>query len=256
MVLPHIFLLGTGIRGTIQFTDETIQALRACRTAIVLHDDLTVHAAIRRHCRSVIDAAPLYAGVQRRPDAYRAMSRQVVAAATRNPPVAFIVHGHPLFLVSAAEYTLDLARKAGLRAVVLPAISSFDTLLVDLGIDYGYGVQMFDATTLLVRGWQPNPEVPLLIFQLATVLDDRVMYRRPGAKILRPLVDRLLTVYPPGHLCTMVHSATHVLEKSQCHAVALGKLPTARHLRLWRRPTLYVPALTRRCSPPTERRRS
>ncbi len=102
MALPHIFLLGTGIRGAIQFTDETIQALSVCRTAIVLHDDLTVHAAIRKYCPSVIDAAPLYAGVRRRPDAYRAMSRHVIAAARRNPPVAFVAHGHPLFLVSAA----------------------------------------------------------------------------------------------------------------------------------------------------------
>ncbi len=104
---------------------------------------------------------------------------------------------------------------------------------------------MFDATTLLVRDWRPNPEVPLLIFQLATVLNDLVMYRRPSARILLPLVNRLLETYPPDHRCTVVHSATHVLEKSQCRAVALTKLPTMRHLQLWRRPTLYIPALTR-----------
>lgn len=72
---------------------------------------------------------------------YTKISELIIATAKDNGPVSFIVHGHPLFLVSASEYTLDLAEENNLSVKILPGISSFDTLMCDLKIDYGYALQ-------------------------------------------------------------------------------------------------------------------
>lgn len=241
MRTTSIYLLGSGIKGALHLTVETAQALRVCRRVFVLHADDGVLDAVREHCPEVEDLAPLYDGQSVRDDVYRQISQRLVDAALEDAPVAFLVHGHPLFLVSATEYTLELAEQHGLRVSVLPAVSSFDTLLCDLQIDYGYGVQIFDTTTLLKAGWSPNPQVPLLLFQLASTLNRAVIDRDPDRQALRPLIDLLAPLYGADHRVQVVWSSAHVLEASSITEVALSELATA-DLELWRRPTLYVPA--------------
>ncbi|MFF5985898.1 SAM-dependent methyltransferase [Prauserella flavalba] len=236
-----IYLLGSGIKGALHFTLETVQALRACRRVFVLHADQGVIEAVREHCPDVEDLAPLYEGQTIRDEVYHQISHRLVEAALDSAPVAFLVHGHPLFLVSATEYTLDLAERHNLRVSVLPAVSSFDTLLCDLRIDYGYGVQIFDTTTLLKAGWTPNPQVPLLLFQLASTLNRAVISGDPNREALRPLIELLTPLYGADHGVQVVWSSAHVLEASSITEVKLGELATA-ELELWRRPTLYVPA--------------
>lgn len=236
-----IYLLGSGIKGALHFTVETVQALRACRRVFVLHSDQGVIKSVREHCPQVEDLAPLYNGQTLRDDVYHEISRRLVESALDSAPVAFLVHGHPLFLVSATEYTLDLAERHDLRVSVLPAVSSFDTLLCDLRIDYGYGVQIFDTTTLLKAGWTPNPQVPLLLFQLASTLNRAVISGDPDQEALRPLIDLLVPLYGADHRVQVVWSSAHILEASSITELPIRELATT-DLELWRRPTLYVPA--------------
>ena len=126
---------------------------------------------------------------------------------------------------------------------MLPAVSSFDTLLCDLGIDYGYGIQVFDATSLLVNRWMPNPRVPLLLFQIATTLNDRVERGQPSARHLLPLIEYLQDLYPFDHECLLVHSSSFILETPKKRRVRLRLLAKSRGLELWQRPTLYIPAI-------------
>jgi uncharacterized protein YabN with tetrapyrrole methylase and pyrophosphatase domain len=237
-----IYLLGSGIRGTLHFTNETIQALRVCRVVYVLHPDTMVLDYVRKYCDDVHDLNTFYDGREIRQDVYSAIADRLIEEADRSGPVAFLVHGHPLFLVSATEYTLHQAARKGLKTTVLAAVSSFDTLLCDLGIDYGYGVQIFDSTTMIENTWAPNPAVPLLVFQLATTCNRRVVKDRPVGSILKPLLDFLTPVYGPSHHVRIVHSGAALLEETEVIDLRLSEL-TADDIDLERRPTLYVPPL-------------
>jgi hypothetical protein len=237
-----IYLLGSGIRGTLHFTNETTQALRACRAVYVLHPDCAVLDYVREYCDDVHDLHAFYDGREVRQDVYVAIADRLVEEAARSGPVAFLVHGHPLFLVSATEYTLAQAASKGLATTVLAAVSSFDTMLCDLGIDYGYGVQIFDGTTMIENTWVPNPAVPLLVFQLATTGNRRVVRDRPAGPVLKPLVDFLIPVYGASHQVQMVHSGAALLEETEITSLRLSEL-TADGIDLTGRPTLYVPPI-------------
>jgi uncharacterized protein YabN with tetrapyrrole methylase and pyrophosphatase domain len=237
-----IYLLGSGIRGSLHFTNETIQALRVCRSVHVLHPDGMILDYVRQHCDDVRDLASLYHGQDVRQDVYIGIADLLVEEAQSGGPVALLVHGHPLFLVSAAEYTLSLARRRGLVTTVLPAVSSLDTLLCDLGIDYGYGVQIFDSTTLLHNAWSPNPAVPLLVFQLATTCNPLVVSTAPTGVALKPLVEVLVPVYGADHPVKVVHSGAFLLEPTEVIDLPLAAL-TSDSIDLERRPTLYVPPI-------------
>lgn len=242
----HLYLLGAGICGTLQLTRETEQALSSCSTIFVLHDDTDVLAHARRYCADVRDVAEFYSDGAVRADVYRRIADTVIDHAGLDRSVGLLLHGHPLFLVSAAEYALEQARRAGFRAKVLPAVSSFDTLLCDLEVDFGYGLQVFDASTFLLQEWRPNPRIPMLLFQLATVLEDRVVSAPPPPQTLAPLATRLRHSYPADHRCVMVRSAAHLLERPQRVTVRLDALDRAQGIPLWERPTLYVPAIDHR----------
>jgi uncharacterized protein YabN with tetrapyrrole methylase and pyrophosphatase domain len=239
-VTTDIYLLGSGIRGSLHFTNETQQALRACRSVHVLHPDSMVLEYVRQQCGDVRDLAQLYEGYDVRQDVYKRIADLLVEDAASGGPVALLVHGHPLFLVSAAEYTLSLAKRRGLVTEVLPAVSSFDTMLCDLGIDYGYGVQIFDSTTLLDHGWAPNPAVPLLVFQLATTRNPLVVNTAPTGVVLKSLAEFLAATYGEDHLVKVVHSGAFLLEPTEVIDLPLSALASD-SIDLERRPTLYVP---------------
>jgi uncharacterized protein YabN with tetrapyrrole methylase and pyrophosphatase domain len=238
-----LYLLGSGIKGALQLTVETIQALTVSNEAHVLHDDPHVIEEIKRHCAKVFDLACFYSFDQSRPDIYRAISKHLIERAREKPPISFVVHGHPLFLVSASEYTVQLGREQGVAVTVMSAVSSFDTLLTDIGVDFGYGLQLFDCSTLLANNWSMNNHVPALIFQLATLLNDRVVTEEPGVRILHPLVNYLKGYFPECHRCLVVHSSVSVLHRTEIVETTIGELHRDERIDLWKRPTLYIPAL-------------
>jgi hypothetical protein len=127
------------------------------------------------------------------------------------------------------------------RARILPGVSSFDTVLCDLGLDLGYGVQLFDTSTMLNHGWVPNPDVPLLLFQLTTTREPRVIRGRQSGSVLAPVVALLVRLYGPDHKVIMVSSAAGLLDTSQLVEMTLQRLATE-DVDLTDRPTLYVPA--------------
>lgn len=237
-----IYLMGSGIRGTLHFTLETIQALEACRIVYVLHNDPSILEFVKGHCGDVRDLIDLYHGQENRRDVYREISQILVEESAHGPGVGFLVHGHPLFLVSATEYTLELAATAGRRVQMLAGVSSFDTLLCDLAVDFGYALQMYDASTLITASIAPNPRVPLLVFQLATTMNPTIIRNDPTPGVLRPLVDHLLQVYPEHHKVTVVHSAATAWEPSAIAQMPLGELFNTA-VDLSARPTLYVPVV-------------
>jgi uncharacterized protein YabN with tetrapyrrole methylase and pyrophosphatase domain len=241
MRTTSIYLLGSGIRGTLHFTTETVQAIKACRVVHVLHADPDVLRFVQDLGVEARDLASQYQGETVRDDVYRKVAQVLVdSVSAAGGPVALLVHGNPFFLVSAAEYTLELAEARGLRVSVVPALSSFDTLLCDLKIDYGYAVQMYDTTTLLNSGWVPNPHVPLLLFQLSSTLDQSVIIGDPCPGGLLELQNLLSPLYGIDHEVDVVHSAAHAMEGSSVTRISLSKLASS-PLDLWRRPTLHVP---------------
>ena len=236
-----IFLLGSGIYSTCQFTVEAVQALQVCKKVLVLHDDLAILERVRSWCAEVVDMAYLFQAGSYRADVYHELSQRLIQEASHWRPIALLVHGHPLFLVSASEHTIVEAERAGYRTKVLPGISSLDTILIDLKIDLGYAVQAYDATYMVTQRIMPNPLVPLLIFQVATTCFDLIAMDDPPTERLAPLRDLLCQIYPPSHMVTFVHSATHILERAECKSIPLEKLDRSHDIELRRRPTIYVP---------------
>src|SRR5205823_4552334 len=138
---------------------ETEFALRRCRKAFILPNERASLDCIAALGPETVSLDHLYLPLGKpRAQVYQDVADVVLAAARAGPPVAFACEGHPLIYVTPSRLIIEGARETGLHVTVLPAVSSLDTLFVDLGLDPGTtGLQVYEATTAMLYGYELQP---------------------------------------------------------------------------------------------------
>ena len=167
-----ISIVGLGITVVRQHTREVEATIR--RAKEVLHVGSVgagTHEYLQTLCPRVTDLnATAYKPSRKRLEIWDRISAAVLQAALDHPPVVFAVHGHPMVYVYPSQQILRAAEALGLRTTVMPGISAFDTLCADLRLDPGMqGLQMYEATELLLRRRPLQPDVPCFLWQIGAV---------------------------------------------------------------------------------------
>lgn len=179
-------------------------------------------------CPRVTSLLSLYEEGHDRLTTYRRMAAAAVAAALEEPPVCFATYGHPW----AFCFPTTLIRRAtpllDLRVDVVRGISSLDTLMVDLGYDFSAdGLQMYDATDLLLRRRPLQDDVACVIWQVTSIADPTYQAGACTAEHFTGLRDYLLEFYPPEHAVFSVFSRTHPALRSMVRRQRLDELAEA-----------------------------
>jgi uncharacterized protein YabN with tetrapyrrole methylase and pyrophosphatase domain len=247
MVWPFdIGIVGTGIVGAHQLTREAEEVIRRCTRTFVIDSGYGIPEYLETLSPNVTELGTLYEPGKDRLPTYRRMAAAVVAAAVEDAPVCLATYGHPWVYCYPTTLITRAAPLLGLHVEVFPGVSSFDTLLVDLGTDIALnGVQMYEATDLLLRRRPIQSDVTCIIWQPTVVGDPTYPAEPYTIEQFRPLQDYLLRFYPPEHEVSIVTTKTHPLARSVVQRLQLGELAT----ELERAPqvgTLYVPPLGER----------
>ena len=241
-----IGIVGTGIVGTHQLTREAEAVIRRCKRTFVIASGYGIPEYLATLCPDVIDLGMLYEPGKNRLPTYHRMAAEVVSAAVEDPPVCLATYGHPWVYCHPTTLITEAAPLLGLRVEVFPGISAFDTLLVDLGTDIAFnGIQMYEATDLLIRRRPLQNDVACLIWQPTVALDPTCPSRAYPAEQFLPLRDYLLSFYSADHEVALVTSKTHPLTRSVVKRLPLGELAA----ELAGEPgvgTLYIPPLVER----------
>lgn len=223
-----IAIVGLGIVGVHQITREVEETIRRSTEIFVTGSAIGVIEYLKTLCPQVTDLTSQYEIGSHRIEIYRRMASDVVAAAVENPTVCFATYGHPNLYCYPTTLIQRSAKLLDLKTQVLPGISSLDTLLSDLGIDPGFdGLQIYEATDLLIRRRPLQTDVACVIVQAPVVMD---AYNSPGKQNIDNLTlfqDHLLQFYPPEHEAVFVISKTHPLFEPIAQKFPLGKLAVA-----------------------------
>lgn len=243
-MIPDITIAGMGVKAVVQVTAETERRIRRCNE--VLYNDSGVGTAefLSARCPKVTSLYARYGEASNRMGSYHAMAADVIEAALDRRPVAFLTHGHPMVFCYAGFLIRDLAAVLGLRVEVLPGVSAAACLMADLWLDPGVtGLQMFEATDILLRRRRLHPDVPALIWQVGN-LETRLYTTRPSApQRLHRLRDWLLQSYPADHPVTAYYASPHPITVPTRWTIPLAEL--AQHAAaLHPGITLYLPACT------------
>ena len=195
-------LVGAGIGGAVRLTREAEEAIRTA--SVVLHMT-AIGAELERLCPDglVVSLMPTYEAGDDPDEVYGRIADRLVAEAElahgRGGTAAFVTYGHPLWLVTSARSALRRCAERGLRASVVPGISSIDTMLVDSPVPLDRGAQLYEAGQFVRQGLGVERRLPLVLFQFGdfgsgSLRPDHTATGRFGA-----ILERLAGLYPAGH---------------------------------------------------------
>lgn len=211
-----LYIVGLGIVSVRQVTREAEAAMRRSTEILYASDAIGIADYLHGLCGKVTEVyVSTLREKQERLSKYNRIAAMVIEAALDHPPVSFAIAGHPLVFVYPTQQILAVADQLGLRVKVLPGISSFDCMIVDLQLDPGSGgVQMFETTGLLLQQRPLYPDVPCFLWQVGAV-ETRLFTRAksvPGR--FTRLQNHLLKYYPAAHKVKVVYSSSHPLAAS------------------------------------------
>jgi uncharacterized protein YabN with tetrapyrrole methylase and pyrophosphatase domain len=244
---PDITIVGLGIVAIRQITREVESALRTARKIFFLDHGFGVKEHLESLCPEVVDLYPIsYRDNESRVGAYDRMSAAVLAGALEDSPVVFAVYGHPKIYVYPTFQVTEAAKILGLRVAVLPGISSLDTILIDLGLDPGIdGLQMYEATDLLLRERPLQPDVPCLLWQIGPIESSLYSRKKSASDRFHRLQSHLLKFYPSAHHVKAICSSGHCSVASSVDDFVIAEI-TKRLPEVSPVATLYIPPTTRR----------
>jgi Tetrapyrrole (Corrin/Porphyrin) Methylases len=211
--MTDIWIAGLGLTTVGQVTREVEQALRASREVLFLDTGVATREFLRSLCPRVTSLyEESYSEAGARVNAYEHMAVRVVEAALDHPPVTFAIHGHPLVAAHPPFLVLELAKALELRVEVLPGISAIDTILADLRLDpVVHGVQMYEATDLLLRRRPLQPDVPAIIWQIGPLETALHSDRVSKPERFSRFVGHLRQFYPARHEVVAIYCSPHPL---------------------------------------------
>jgi hypothetical protein len=245
--MTALYIAGLGLQTVAQITREVEAAIRLSREVLFLDTGVATKAFLETLCPR---ATPLYeqsySEGRPRVNAYEHMAARVVDAALDHPPVTFAIHGHPLIAAHPPFLILELAHALELRVTVLPGISAIDTILVDLRLDpVVHGVQMYEATDLLLRRRPLQPDVPAIIWQIGPIETCLHSMRVSRPDRFSRFIAHLEQYYPAQHEVVAIYCSPHPILPPAIFRFALedmGQYAGEIHSGF----TLYVPPIASR----------
>lgn len=209
--MTSLYIAGLGLQTVTQVTREVEAAIRSSREVLFLDTGVATRAFLETLCPRVTALyQESYQEERPRVTAYQHMAARVVDAALDHPPVTFAIHGHPLVAAHPPFLILELAHALKLNVEVLPGISAIDTILADLRLDpVVHGVQMYEATDLLLRRRPLQADVPAIIWQIGPIETSLHSMRISRPERFTRFVEHLRQYYPARHEVAAIYSAPH-----------------------------------------------
>jgi uroporphyrin-III C-methyltransferase len=207
--LRAITIIGAGVRTPDHLTLEADRLLR--ETDAIYHllaDNPAITAYLQQLNRPLVDLSPYYRQDDFRLRVYEKIADIVLQAALAPAAICFVVPGHPLVYVTSSTLILNRAPKHGIQVNLLPGISSLDTMILQLRLEIGvHGLQVFEANRFIYYEIEPDPRVPLFLFQPGAIGTGYISAKRKSRpESLDVLRAVLLRTYPPRHRCTLLIS--------------------------------------------------
>ena len=240
--MTDLWIAGLGVRAVNQVTREVERALRASREVLYLDAGVATKPYLEGLCPQVTSLyGQSYSEDRPRLNAYEHMAICVIQAALEHPPVTFAIHGHPLVAAHAPFLVLEMAKALDLQVDILPGISALDALLADLRLDpVVHGLQMYEATDLLLRRRPLQNDVPAIIWQIGPLETGLHSQRISRPERFSRFIAHLRQFYPAQHQVVAIYCSPHPLMPPAILPFALEDM--GRHAeQIHSGFTLYVP---------------
>ncbi|HHF7365646.1 TPA: SAM-dependent methyltransferase [Legionella bozemanae] len=204
--MGKLIVIGSGIKSLAHLSKETLVVMESSeRLLYLVNDKVSSDYILNSHLNSE-SLEILYFKYQNRQDSYNAITEKIICEYKQYSSLCVLLYGHPTFFADFALDAVTRIRKQGGQAIILPAISSLDSLLADLLINPGKdGMAIYDATELLVHEHYINVYSYLILYQVSNL----GMKNHKISTYLGVLKEYLLGFYPEDHE-VIIYSAPQI----------------------------------------------
>jgi precorrin-6B methylase 1 len=203
-------IVGTGIRAGAHVTLESIEHIRNAERLLYVVTEPITAAWLQRLNPKAETMDDLYKEGRHRQVSYLGMTKRILDAVRSGARVCAVFYGHPGMMANAANRSIQLARKEGYAAEMLPGISAEDCLFADLGVNPGdAGCQTFEATDFLGYRRIFDPTSALILYQVGAIGEGSVRQgMRPRPERMNVLTKYLRRAYPARHPVVLYEAAS------------------------------------------------
>lgn len=231
--------MGSGIKSVGHITLEAAGWIREADVVLYCVADPATEIWIKENSKYSIDLYAFYGNDKKRMDTYNDMVEAMLKYLRQGKDVCGVFYGHPGVFVYPSHKAIEIARKEGYRASMLPAISALDCLWADLGVDPSQnGSQTVEATDLLLRKRTLNLDCHVVVWQIGCVGDLGFNFAGYDGRNFQALVDYLVNIYGDDHEVTVYQASQYPVCAPYIEKVPVGKLGEAKISGI---STLYIP---------------
>jgi precorrin-6B methylase 1 len=196
-----LIVIGSGIKSIAHFTLESQAHLQQADIVLYAASDPVTDMWIEKQNPNSFDLYQYYGNTRNRIITYTQMIERVMMEVRAGKYVCALFYGHPGVFVTPSHNAIELARREGYEAEMLPGISAEDCLFADLGVDPSIpGLQTYEATDLLLRNRTINTDINAIIWQVGCVGDVGFKFHGYANEKLNVLLDHLDKFYSPDQV--------------------------------------------------------
>lgn len=239
-----IRIVGLGMRSVDQLTREARRAIAGTKAIYLVDNSPGIARYFHDLGVEVIDLSVHYEEGKDRLQTYIEMSKDVISGAITNGPVSFGLYGHPTVFAYPPFVIKFVAESLGLTVGVVPGISAMDCMFAELMIDPATdGMQMFEATDVVIRQRQLLTDVQTLIWQIGAL--ETGLYSRKSSSRDRfaKFLDHVFKFFPEDHPATAIFVSDSPLIPTIIYNFRLRELPDYAH-KLHGGFTLHIPPVS------------
>ena len=195
-----LVVVGSGIKAISHFTLEAQAHIRQADIVLYAAADPVTDMWIEKQNPNAFDLYQYYGNDKGRIITYVQMIERILDEVREGKYVCAVFYGHPGVFVTPSHNAIEIARREGFEAEMLPAISAEDCLYADLGVDPSIpGLQIYEATDLLLRRRHIDTTMNLILFQVGCVGDLGFKFHGYANENFGVLVDYLEETYGADH---------------------------------------------------------
>ncbi len=237
--MGRLIVVGAGMKSVSHITLEARRVINGADHCLFLVTERTLKQWIEEESKSSESLESIYFNSSKRINAYIAITEYIVKELNKYNSLCVVFYGHPSFFASSALWAVQRVKETGGEAIILPGISSADTLYADLCIDPGdVGCSIFEATDFLVHRRLFDPRCHLVLFQIGMIGGHSHNLIKKNIKVL---IDYLLKYYSKEHKIILYEASVLPAMKPIIRKLALQELYKE---TLNKVTTLYVEPLT------------
>jgi hypothetical protein len=241
----HLRVIGYGMNWRGHLTLEGLAEIRRCRAILYLP---TIRGEIEEVLNELNitnheDISALYCDGDIDTENYRRIYQRTMLAVRQFGDVGLLYPGHPRVGVTPVQWFRVSCRASGIRLTVVPAISSFDTMINDLERDaLEFGSVLVDANRMLDRNIPLISSLDYYIYHVCAIGTSRTNLSDPLKDSAWPkLVEHVKQFRKPEHPVMLIQSAAADYLSSTCLTETVGSLfKIGEHIGFGT--TLFVPA--------------